>query len=126
MVNKTGAMLEVVCVFVPNTEAIGCEVAVTRLSNEDIFGRVRANRTGNSAIMTFLKVLADEYRLDVFEVESNGSLTQAITELVQLSAQPFTSENSVLFLSLAVLPITTISDFKSECNHIYIIFIYNI
>ena len=116
--NETAAMLEVVCVFAPNTEAIGCEVAIVRLSNEEVVGRMRGNRTGNSAVMIFLRVLADVYRLDVFEVEENGLLIQALTELVQLSAQLPSSENRVSLTSLAVLQITTSSNFICEYKYI--------
>ena len=116
MINETGAMLEVVCVFAPNTEAIGCEVAVVRLSNKVVVGVMRANRTVNSAAVTFQKFFTDQYRLDVFEIENNGSLIQVLTELFQLSAQQPTSEtlSSILPTSLEVLQIITFSSFISE------------
>ena len=120
VVNETAAMLEVVCVFAPNTEAIGCEVAIVHLSNEEVVGKMRANRTGNSAVMTFLRVPTDVYRLDVFEVEKNGLLIQALTELVQLSAQLSSSEDSVSLTSLAVLQITTSSNFICEYKYIMV------
>ena len=116
MINETDAMLEVVCVFAPNTEAIGCEVAVVRLSNEEVVNRMRANRTMNSATITFQKVFTDQYRLDVFEIENNGSIIQALTELFQLSAQQPTSEtlSCILPTSLEVLQIITFSSFISK------------
>ena len=117
MINETGAMLEVVCAFAPNTEAIGCEVTIVRLLNKEVFGSMRAYRTGNSAVMRFLNVLDDEYRLDVFEIENNGFLVQVLTELFQPSAQQPTSEtiNSFSSTTSAVFQMTTSSNLISGC-----------
>ena len=102
-INKSSTLLEVECFFAPNTEATGCEVKISFLLNSEVIENktVRANRTGDSALLTFLKVLADEYRLNVFEIEKTGSVVQVdvLTGLFTLSTQHFTSKSVSRVLS---------------------------
>ena len=102
-INESSAILKVECVFAPNTEAIGCEVKIAFSLNNEVIGNktMRANRTGNSAFVTFLKVFADEYLLYVFEIEKTGSVVQvdALTDLFTFSTQQFTSESIKKVLS---------------------------
>ena len=97
LIDESSTLLEVKCVFAPNTEAIGCEVKIVFSLNNEVVGNktVRANRTGDSALLTFRKVLADEYLLYVFEIEKTGSVVQvhALTGLFTLSIQLFSSES---------------------------------
>ena len=102
-ISEASTLLEVECVFAPNTEAIGCEVKIEFSLNNKVVGNntKRANRTGNSALLTFLKVLADEYCLYVFEIEKTGSIVQvhALTDFFTLSTQQFTSKSVSRVLS---------------------------
>ena len=68
---ESSTLIEVQCVFAQNTEATGCEVNIAFSLNSKVIENklVRANRMGDSALLTFLKVLADEYLLYVFEIE---------------------------------------------------------
>ena len=95
---ESSTLLEVQCFFAPNTEATGCEVKIEFLLNSIVIENkivLRANRMGNSALLTFLKVLADEYLLYVFEIEKTGSVVQVdvLTGLFTLSIQLFSSES---------------------------------
>ena len=94
---ESSTLLEVECFFAPNPEATGCEVKIAFLLNSKVIENktVRANRTGDSALLTFLKVLADEYILYVFEIEKTGSVVQVdvLTGLFTLSIQLFSSES---------------------------------
>ena len=96
-INELSAFLEVECVFAPNTEAIGCEVKIIFLLNNEVVENItmRADRTGDSALMTFLKDFADEYGLYVFEIEKTGSVVQVdvLTGLFTLSIQQITSKS---------------------------------
>ena len=96
-INESSIFLKVECVFAPNTEATGCEVKIAFLLNSRVIENktVRANRMGDSALLTFLKVLADEYLLYVFEIEKTDSVVQvdALTGLFTLSIQLFSSES---------------------------------
>ena len=102
-INESSTFLKVECVFAPNTEAIGCEVKITFSLNNEVVGNktMRANRTGDSALLTVLKVLADEYLLYVFEIEKTGSVVQihTLTGLFTLSIQQFTSQSVSRVLS---------------------------
>ena len=118
---ETSALLEVKCVFAPNTVATGCVVEIVFLLNKMVVGTKtkRANRTEDSGVVTFQKLVADEYNLDVFEIERNGLLIQALTELSILLIQPLASENGsstqILSTSSAMLQIiTTTIGFTSE------------
>ena len=96
-INESSTLLKVECVFTPNTEATGCEAKITFLLNSKVIENetVRANRMGDSALLTFLKVLADEYLLYVFEIEKTGSVVQVdvLTGLFTVSIQFFSSES---------------------------------
>ena len=100
---ESSVSLEVQCVFAPNTEATGCEVKIAFLLNSKVIENktVRANRMGNSALLTFLKVLADEYLLYVFEIEKTGSVVQVdiLTGLFTLSIHLFSSESVSIVIS---------------------------
>ena len=104
-INESSAFIAVECVFASNTEAIGCEVKISFSLNNEVIGNktMRADRTGNSALMTFLKVFADEYLLYVFEIEKTGSVVQVhtLTGLFTLSTQQFTSKRVSRVLSTA-------------------------
>ena len=115
------AILEVKCLFAPNTIAnVGCVVEIVFLLNKIVVGTKtkRANRTEDRGLVTFQKLVADEYNLNVFEIERNGLLIQALTELSILLIQPLPSENEnsmqILPTSSAVLQITTTIGFISE------------
>ena len=56
---------------------------------------MRANRIANSALVTFLKVLGDEYLLYVFEIEKTGSVVQVdvLADLFKLPTERFASES---------------------------------
>ena len=94
---ESSTLIEVECVFAPNTEATGCEVKIAFLLNSKVIENktMRANQTGGSALMTFLKVLADEYLLYLLEIEKTGSVVQVdvLTGLFTLSTQLFSSES---------------------------------
>ena len=92
-INELSASLKVECVFAPNTEAIGCEVKIEFSFNNEVVENktMRANRKGDSALMTFPKVFADEYFLYVFEIEKTGSVVQV--NLLTLSTQQFSSKS---------------------------------
>ena len=102
-INESSTFLKVECLFALNTEAIGCEVKIAFSLNNEVVGNkaMRADRTGNSALLTFLKVFADEYRLYVFEIEKAGSVVQVdpLTGLFTLSKQQFTSKGVSRVLS---------------------------
>ena len=108
--------------FAPNTVATGCVVEIVFLLNKIVVGTKtkRANRTEDSGVVTFQKLVADEYNLDVFEIERNGLLIQALTELSIPLMQPLASKNEsnmwILSTSSALLQITTTIGFISECK----------
>ena len=117
IINETGAMFEINCVFAPNTEAIGCEVEIVFSSNKQVVGHktMRANRTGDKASVTFQILVANEYHFNVFEVEKYGSLTKVVQETITLSIYPFSSVVSVSSVSSKLLHITsTTDDAKSD------------
>ena len=96
-INESSTFLKVECHFALNTEAIGCEVKIVFSLKNEVVGNktVRANRIGDNALLTFLKVFADEYHLYVFEIEKTGSVVQVhtLTDLFTLSTQQFTSKS---------------------------------
>ena len=119
LINESSSTLEVQCVFAQNTEATGCEVKVVFiLLNSAVRNMtMRADRTGDSAVLTFQKVLADEYRLYVFEIEKNSLiLVQMLTELLTLLEQPFSFEgvNKVSSAYSTVLQTISTTDLTSE------------
>ena len=97
VINETRAILEVLCVFAPNTEATGCEVEILFSLNKQFVGSktMRANRTGDKASVTFRILVANECRLDVFEVEKTGFLIKVLQEILTLSIHPFSSDVSL-------------------------------
>ena len=105
MINESSTFLKVECVFAPNTEATGCEVKIAFSLNNEVVGNetMRANRTGDIALMTFLKVLADVYHLHVFEIEKTGSIVQVdlLAGLLKLPTGQFSSESISRVLSTA-------------------------
>ena len=112
MINETGAILEINCVFAPNTEAIGCEVEIVFSSNKQVVGQktIRANRTGDKASVTFRILVANEYHFNVFEVEKYGSLTKVVQEIITLSIYPFSSVVSVSSVSSILFQMTSATD----------------
>ena len=103
-INESSNLLEIQCVFAPNTEATGCEVEIAFLLNSNVVENktMRANQIENSALVTFLKVVADEYLLYVFEIEKTGSVVQVdvLTGLFTASTQLFSSESISRVISI--------------------------
>ena len=126
-INESSTFLKVECVFAPNTEAIGCEVKIAfSLNNEVVRNKtIIANRTGDSALMTFLKAIADEYLLYVFEIEKTGSVVQVdpLTGLFTLSTQQFTSKSvsRVLSTTPTLFPMASSTYFISRYYKLLII-----
>ena len=126
-INESSTLLEVECVFAPNTEAIGCEVKITFSLNNEVIGNktMRANRTEDSALLTFPKVFADEYLLYVFEIEKTGSVVQvhSLTALFTLSTQQFTlkSVSKVLSATPILFQITSSTNLISKYHKLQII-----
>ena len=119
LINESSSILEVQCVFAQNTEATGCEVRIVflLLYCEVRNMTMRANRIGNSAVVIFQKVLADEYHLFIFEIERNGLiLVQVLTKSLTLLEQPFSSEgvNKVSSANSTVLQMISTTDLTSE------------
>ena len=114
VINETGTILEVLCVFAPNTEAIGCKVEIVFSLNKHIVGSetMKANRTGDKASVTFRILVANEYCLDVFEVEKTGFLIKVLQEILTLSIQPFSSDVSLT--SSTFLQMTSTTDNASN------------
>ena len=119
-INELSTFLKVECVFAPNTEATGCEVKIAFSLNNEVVRNttMRANRTGDSALITFLKAIADEYLLYVFEIEKTGSVVQVdpLTGLFTLATQQFTSKSvsRVLSTTPTLFPMASSTYFISK------------